>query len=145
LAQEGGHRIGLNIERSLWLQGEQKILESLFYNLVVNAVHHTPAGSKIEVSWLQEAGMAVFKVQDWGDGIPARHLPHLTEPFYRVDAGRSRDSGGTGLGLSIVKRSLARHRGRLQISSEVGVGTVFRCEFPQELGCTPDNTAEMVT
>ncbi len=142
LAQESGHRISLKMEQSLWLRGEQKILESLFYNLVVNAVHHTPAGSRIEVSWLQESEMAVFKVQDSGDGIPARHLPHLTEPFYRVDAGRSRDSGGTGLGLSIVKRSVARHRGRLQISSEVGVGTVIRCEFPPELISTPDNTGE---
>ena len=65
---------------------------------------------------------------------PARHLPHLTKLFYRVDSGRSRDSGGTGLGLSIMNRSLARHKGRLNISSEAGQGTRFRCEFPLELG-----------
>lgn len=139
LAQDSGHSIRLDMESSLWLRGEQKILESLFYNLVVNAVHHTPPGSKIDIRWFQQAGMAVFQVRDTGDGIPARHLPHLTEPFYRVDAGRSRDSGGTGLGLSIVQRSLARHGGRLQITSEEGKGSTFSCEFPQDFSHLVDS------
>lgn len=139
LAQDSGHIIGLDMEPLLWLRGEQKILESLFYNLVVNAVHHTPGGSNIDVSWYQESGIAVFRVRDTGDGIPARHLPHLTEPFYRVDAGRSRDSGGTGLGLSIVQKSVARSRGSLRITSEVGEGSVFRCEFPEDLAYIKNN------
>ena len=140
LAQGSGHKINLEMDSALWLRGEQKILESLFYNTIVNAVHHTPDGSSIDVRWFRESGLAVFRVLDTGDGIPARHLPHLTEPFYRVDAGRSRDTGGTGLGLSIVKRSVARHNGRLQITSEVGKGTVFRCEFPKDLSCDLNRT-----
>ncbi len=130
LAQESGHIITLEVEPSLQLMGEQKTLESLFYNVITNAVHHTPDGSKVDVFWFKENGMSVLKVEDSGDGIAARHLPHLTEPFYRVDAGRSRDSGGTGLGLSIVKRSVSRHNGRLHISSEQGKGSLVRIEFP---------------
>jgi two-component system, OmpR family, phosphate regulon sensor histidine kinase PhoR len=138
LAQESGHTITLEIEPSLRLMGEWKTLESLFYNIVMNAVHHTPAGSRVDIHWFRESGMALLKVVDTGDGIPARHLPHLTEPFYRVDAGRSRDSGGTGLGLSIVNRAVLRHRGRLQITSEVGRGSVVVCEFPEDLSCNLD-------
>ncbi len=133
LAQPTGHRISLDLDQALGLQGEPKVLESLFYNIIINAVHHTSNGCQIDVSWQQEAGAPVFMVKDSGDGIPARHLSHLTEPFYRVDSDRSRDSGGTGLGLSIVNRSLARHKGRLNISSEAGQGTRFRCEFPPDL------------
>ncbi len=144
LAKSSGHRITLDMTPSLWLHGEQKILESLFYNTVVNAVHHTPAGSKIDVRWFQESGMPVFMVIDTGDGIPARHLPHLTEPFYRVDAGRSRDSGGTGLGLSIVTRAVSRHRGKLQITSEVGQGSVVRCVFPKDLSFSADSKEAIV-
>jgi two-component system phosphate regulon sensor histidine kinase PhoR len=131
LAQESGHVITLDMDPSLKLMGEKKTLDSLFYNVITNAVHHTPAGTKVGISWYKENGMSVLKVEDSGDGIPARHIPHLTEPFYRVDTGRSRESGGTGLGLSIVKRSVSRHRGKLQISSEQGKGSVIRIEFPE--------------
>ena len=64
-------------------------------------------------------------------GIPAHHIPRLTERFYRVDKGRSRDQGGTGLGLAIVQRILDRHEAKLEIESEVGVGSCFRCLFPR--------------
>jgi two-component system phosphate regulon sensor histidine kinase PhoR len=131
LAHESKHVISLDMDPSLKLMGEKKTLDSLFYNVITNAVHHTPAGTKVDIYWHKENGMSVLKVVDAGDGIPARHIPHLTEPFYRVDTGRSRESGGTGLGLSIVKRSVSRHRGRLQISSEQGKGSVVRIEFPE--------------
>jgi len=69
-------------------------------------------------------------VEDDGIGIEERHLPRLTERFYRVDAGRASRTGGTGLGLAIVKHVLARHRGRLEIVSRVGQGSTFTCHFP---------------
>jgi two-component system phosphate regulon sensor histidine kinase PhoR len=72
----------------------------------------------------------VFEVQDTGEGIPAEHIPRLTERFYRVDVARSRRRGGTGLGLAIVKHVLQNHDGHLEIESEVGVGSTFRCVFP---------------
>lgn len=131
LAQESGHTIKLDMDSTLNLMGEQKTLDSLFYNVIMNAVHHTPVRTKVDIYWHKENGMSVFKVVDSGDGIPARHLPHLTEPFYRVDTDRSRESGGTGLGLSIVNRSVSRNKGKLQISSEEGKGSVVKIEFPE--------------
>ncbi len=71
-------------------------------------------------------------VIDNGIGIPAEHIPRLTERFYRVDAGRSRDHGGSGLGLAIAKHALQRHGGWLEVQSEEGLGSVFTCHFPPE-------------
>ncbi len=72
-------------------------------------------------------------VRDYGPGIAPEHLPRLTERFYRIDAGQSRAKGGTGLGLAIVKHIVARHRGRLQIASEVGHGTLITVAIPLKL------------
>jgi hypothetical protein len=69
-------------------------------------------------------------VQDTGIGIDAKHIPRLTERFYRIDRGRSRDAGGTGLGLAIVKHSLNRHQAQLDIKSTPGVGSRFAARFP---------------
>ena len=69
-------------------------------------------------------------VSDEGDGIPAAHLPRLTERFYRVDNARSRQLGGTGLGLAIVKHVVNRHRGRLDIQSTPGKGSTFTVTLP---------------
>jgi two-component system phosphate regulon sensor histidine kinase PhoR len=78
-------------------------------------------------------------VKDNGEGIAPQHLPRLTERFYRVNRDRSRGSGGTGLGLSIVKHILNNHGGQLQVASELGVGSVFTCDFPLELRVEPDS------
>jgi two-component system, OmpR family, phosphate regulon sensor histidine kinase PhoR len=72
-----------------------------------------------------------LSVSDIGDGIPAEHLPRLTERFYRVDSLQSRKMGGTGLGLAIVKHIVERHRGRLEIESVQGVGTRVSFTLPQ--------------
>ena len=75
-------------------------------------------------------GRVAVAVSDEGDGIPANHLPRLTERFYRVDAARSRQLGGTGLGLAIVKHVVNRHRGRLDIQSTPGKGSTFTVILP---------------
>ena len=69
-------------------------------------------------------------INDRGEGIAPEHLPRLTERFYRVDKGRSREMGGTGLGLAISKHILNRHRGRLAIDSEIGQGTSVSVSLP---------------
>ncbi|MEJ0048585.1 MAG: ATP-binding protein [Rhodospirillales bacterium] len=84
-----------------------------------------PPGGK----WPGRAGV-VLSVSDDGAGIPRRHLPRLTERFYRVDTGRSRAIGGTGLGLAIVKHVVNRHRGHLLIESEEGKGATFSVWLP---------------
>jgi two-component system phosphate regulon sensor histidine kinase PhoR len=112
------------------LRGGSQYLRSAFTNLVMNAVQHTPAGAQIWIRWRLDAGRGVFEVQDTGEGIPPEHIPRLTERFYRVDVARSRRRGGTGLGLAIVKHVLQNHDGQLEIESEVGLGSTFRCVFP---------------
>ncbi|MBZ0225586.1 MAG: PAS domain-containing sensor histidine kinase, partial [Comamonas sp.] len=106
-------------------------LYSALSNLVSNAVRYTPAAGLIRVTWQPQAdGSATFCVRDSGPGIAAEHIARLTERFYRVDHGRSRDSGGTGLGLAIVKHVLQRHGAQLTITSTPGQGSVFCVRFP---------------
>lgn len=130
LSGEQAHRITLEADSDLWLLGAENELRSLFSNLVFNAVRYTPAGGDIRIGWYADPDGAHFSVQDTGIGIAAQHISRLTERFYRVDVGRSRGSGGTGLGLAIVKHVLLRHEGRLEIDSEPGKGSTFRCDFP---------------
>src|SRR5208283_4769541 len=84
----------------------------------------------VDISLTQQGQQAVLVVRDYGPGIAPEHIPRLTERFYRVDVGQSRAKGGTGLGLAIVKHILARHRGRLNISSTLGEGATFRVSLP---------------
>lgn len=115
------------------LLGSAKELHSAFSNLVSNAVRYTPAGGSISLRWERDAdGSGRLSVTDTGHGIPAQHLPRLTERFYRVSTSRSRETGGTGLGLSIVKHVLQLHQARLEIRSEPGVGSTFSCVFGSE-------------
>ncbi|WDS36094.1 phosphate regulon sensor histidine kinase PhoR [Pseudoxanthomonas sp.] len=111
----------------LW--GSNKELHSAFSNLVSNAVRYTPVGGTITIALAREGDGAVLSVRDTGYGIPATHLPRITERFYRVSTSRSRESGGTGLGLSIVKHVLNLHQARLEIDSAVGQGSSFSVHF----------------
>jgi two-component system phosphate regulon sensor histidine kinase PhoR len=106
-------------------------LTIVFQNLVDNALKYAKPQTIVRVDarpagedWLS------VSVTDEGDGIPASHLPRLTERFYRVDNARSRQLGGTGLGLAIVKHVVSRHRGRLDIQSTQGKGSVFTVTLP---------------
>jgi len=132
LSGADAHHIETSLDDALCLVGVEGELYSAFSNLVFNAVRYTPPGGDIRLSWKRDGETAVFSVTDTGPGIEAHHIPRLTERFYRVDAGRSRECGGTGLGLAIVKHVLLRHQGRLEISSEPGRGSCFSCRFPAE-------------
>ncbi len=107
-------------------------LASALGNLVSNAVRYTPTGKAIRLRWGWRDNMLCFCVKDEGEGIEAHHIPRLTERFYRVDRGRSRETGGTGLGLAIVKHVLTRHQARLVIESQIGQGSSFCACFPSE-------------
>jgi two-component system phosphate regulon sensor histidine kinase PhoR len=124
------HEFYLNIDESLKLIGEEHELRSAFSNIIFNAVHYTKPGGQIKISWHQSAQGAYFIVQDTGIGIPEKDIPRITERFYRVDKGRSRQSGGTGLGLAIVKHVLLRHQAELDIGSVLHQGSTFTCIFP---------------
>lgn len=121
--------ISLDIEDDVLLKGSEAELRSAFSNLVFNAVKYTPEQGTIRVHWWADAQGAHLRVQDSGIGIDAKHLPRLTERFYRVDSSRASNTGGTGLGLAIVKHVLLRHRATLEISSVPGHGSTFTCHF----------------
>lgn len=111
--------------------GDRPQLSQLLHNIIVNAMKYGRPGTPIEVRlWSDQTGMVRLSVADQGEGIPAEHIPRLTERFYRVDSGRSRALGGTGLGLAIVKHIVERHRGRLDIASVVGKGTIVSVLLP---------------
>jgi two-component system phosphate regulon sensor histidine kinase PhoR len=126
----GRHRVEAAVEPGAGLLGSARELHSAFSNLVSNAVRYTPEGGSITLSWRIDDGRGVFAVADTGIGIEPRHIPRLTERFYRVDHSRSRETGGTGLGLAIVNHVLTRHEATLEIESALGRGSTFRAVFP---------------
>ena len=125
LVSAKGQQLDIECDEMLWLYGAEKELYSAFSNLVTNAVRYTPEGGHITVRWYRDERGAHFEVEDTGPGIAPQHIPRLTERFYRVDIGRSRDSGGTGLGLAIVKHILEGHSSKAEVESTVGKGSVF--------------------
>lgn len=127
----GRHQVTVTAADPCRIQGSAKELHSAFANLASNAIRYTPAGGKVELSWrLLDSGAGEFCVRDDGIGIAPEHIPRLTERFYRVDRGRSRETGGTGLGLAIVKHVLTRHQAELKVSSEPGAGSCFCAVLP---------------
>ena len=130
LSGERHHRISLEADPHLKLKGSETELRSAFSNLVFNAVKYTPDEGSIQIRWWGDEQGAHLSVLDSGLGIEAKHLPRLTERFYRVDSSRASNTGGTGLGLAIVKHVLLRHRARLDIASTLGKGSTFTCHFP---------------
>ena len=130
LSEQSGHVVLTEIQSGYGLRGNASELRTAFTNLVVNAIRHTPNRAEVRVRWVADMKGGHFSVRDSGAGIPARHIPRLTERFYRVDSSRSRDTGGTGLGLSIVKQVLDKHEAKLEITSETGQGSTFTCHFP---------------
>ena len=127
-----GHQIELNLHENVYIRGDERELQSAVQNIIENAVKYSPADSMVQIDWLTTSENAVLSVGNRGELIEHGHLIRLTERFYRIDKGRSRDKGGTGLGLSIVKHVMERHDGRLEIDSEKSAGTTVRLIFPQE-------------
>lgn len=107
-----------------FITGDRDELTEVFQNLIENALKYSEPETPVAVDVLQTGGTVNISITDKGEGIAPEHLPRLTERFYRVDKGRSREAGGTGLGLAITKHILNRHRGRLSIESEIGVGSL---------------------
>jgi two-component system phosphate regulon sensor histidine kinase PhoR len=124
------HEVQVRIDSSARLIGDEPEIHSAFSNLVDNAAKYTPPEGSIEIRWWVDEEGGHFCVSDTGMGIPAEHIPRLTERFYRVDAGRSRATGGSGLGLAIVKHVLQRHGATLEVVSTLGAGSSFTCHFP---------------
>lgn len=126
----GRHKVEVDLDGPAALLGCAKDLRSAFGNLASNAVRYTPQGGCVKLVWRVVDGHGEFAVEDDGIGISSEHIPRLTERFYRVDRGRSRETGGTGLGLAIVKHVLERHQAQLDVKSAPGQGSRFAVVFP---------------
>ena len=137
LSGERGHRIELEVQPGTRVSGSVSEFRAMFSNLVRNAVQYTPAGGLIRIEWRVDDDAAWFVVTDEGEGIESEHWSRLTERFYRVDKGRSREAGGTGLGLAIVKHALMHYDGDLEVESEPGRGSRFACRFPRDIVIRP--------
>jgi two-component system phosphate regulon sensor histidine kinase PhoR len=120
----------VNCESRAQIVGRQAEIESVVTNLLSNALRHTPQDGRVTLTWRSNPDGAELIVTDTGEGIAEEHIPRLTERFFRVDSGRSRDGGGIGLGLAIVKHALERHEATLEIHSQPGKGSTFICRFP---------------
>ena len=126
---------GVTLEQSIApgarpIVGDARRLEQALQNLVANAVRHTPRGGRVTLR-AEPAGAGVrLVVEDTGTGIPAAHLPHVFDRFYRVDAARDTQSGGSGLGLSIVRAVIERHGGHVSAANTPGGGARFTIDLP---------------
>lgn len=130
-ADSKGVQLTIRIPPELKASGDERAIEQVLLNLIENAVKYMPAAGRVEVLGKSETGQCVIEVRDSGSGIEAKHLPRLFERFYRIDKGRSRDTGGTGLGLSIVKHLVSAMRGQVTVESQPGVGSLFTVKLPQ--------------
>jgi two-component system phosphate regulon sensor histidine kinase PhoR len=152
-AAEKHMTIRLDVAGDARVQGDENQLTQVFQNLVDNAIKYGRAGTEVRVeagpadhargrpSRRARRGVAVAVI-DRGEGIPRKHIPRLTERFYRVDTARSRELGGTGLGLAIVKHIVNRHRGQFEIDSTPGEGSRFTVHLPGRVDAQPDRASE---
>ena len=111
-------------KEGLQLFGDKSRLKQVFINLITNAIKYTEQG-KVEVLIIEESKHGKIIIRDTGIGIPPEDINRIFERFYRVDKARSRAVGGTGLGLAIVKHIVEAHSSKIEVKSELGVGSEF--------------------
>ncbi|PSB05303.1 hybrid sensor histidine kinase/response regulator [Merismopedia glauca] len=109
---------------------DEKLLRHILLNLLSNAIKYSPPGEIVSFAVTGVNQKAIFSIEDRGIGIPKADLVRLFEPFHR--ASNVREIAGTGLGLAIVKQAVERHKGTIEVSSQVNVGTTFTVEIPIE-------------
>jgi signal transduction histidine kinase len=114
---------------ALWVDPDR--LGQVLGNLLDNALRHTVSGGRVDIAATTDSGDVAITVTDNGDGIPAEHLPHVFERFYRADAARDREHGGAGIGLAIAKALVEAHHGHISASSQgPGTGSTFTVTLP---------------
>lgn len=124
--------ISVDAERPVMMKADQHRIEQIFTNLIDNAINYSDVDSEVKINIEQVNNSVHFSVSDKGIGIPKADQERIFERFYRVDKGRSRNSGGTGLGLSIVRNLIMNMNGTIHVESEVGIGTTFHIKLPLE-------------
>jgi signal transduction histidine kinase len=109
----------------LW---DESLLHHILGNLLMNSIKYSPEGCQVQFELIGEANQVIFRIRDWGIGIPPTALPKLFQPFYR--ASNVEEIPGTGLGLAIAKKCTEAHGGTISVESEVGTGTIFTVTLP---------------
>lgn len=137
LAEGRGCHLITHLDTVPFVGGDSAQLKQLVVNVLDNAIRHTPKGGTITVTLKAAPQEVVFSVHDTGFGIPAEHLPHVFERFYRVDSARDREVGGTGLGLAIAQEIALAHKGTLTVESEIGKGSTFTFRIPIDAHLVP--------
>lgn len=117
-------------ETPLVIQSDQDHIRRIVYNLLSNAVRHTPEGGRIQVAGRLEAEAVVLQVTDTGPGMTGTQLAHLFQPYYRTEEARRSSFAGAGLGLFIVKHLVEAHAGHIRVDSQPGQGTTFTVHLP---------------
>lgn len=116
----------IRVDHLLWVNGDEAQLYRLVFNLVINAIQHTPEGGKVILSLEVQDQQAVIQVQDTGVGIVPEYQSKIFDRFYRVNSDRNRQTGGSGLGLAIAQAISKAHKGKIQVQSQLGQGSSFR-------------------
>jgi signal transduction histidine kinase len=112
------------------MHGDARRLEQVIDNLLANALRYTDPGGRVELDVSRGVAGCVVEVRDTGMGIAPEDLPHVFDRFWRSDRSRSRATGGSGIGLAVVRELVRAHRGRVELRSELGCGTVARVVLP---------------
>jgi signal transduction histidine kinase len=125
-----GQRLETQALEEVWVLGNGDHLKQLVLILLDNAIKYTPEGGTVRLALQAQRGQACLSVRDTGIGIPPEDLPHIFERFYRADPARSRNKGGSGLGLSIARWIVERHKGEVEVNSQMGQGTTVVVRLP---------------
>lgn len=122
--------IDIRVEKPLQVFGNEAQLYRLVFNLVINAIQHTPKNGKVTLSLDEQDQQAVIQVQDTGVGIAPEYQTKIFDRFYRVNSDRNRQSGGSGLGLSIAQAIAQTHKGKISVQSQLNEGSIFSIQLP---------------
>ncbi|TYQ25313.1 two-component sensor histidine kinase [Pseudanabaena sp. UWO311] len=129
LASDISLNLDLKTETPIYIMGNESQLYRLFSNLIANAIQYSNLNGTVSISLTLQDRDAIAQIRDTGIGIAEQDLPHIFDRFYRVNSDRSRTTGGSGLGLAIAKAIANRHRGNIQVTSELGKGSKFIVSF----------------
>lgn len=131
LLEEKKQELRLEVSADPVIRGDRVLLRQALVNIVHNAIKHTPVSGQITVRVQSDAEQnGIIEIEDSGPGVPVHELDKLFDRFYRVEEGRSRDSGGTGLGLAIARWNVEAHGGRITAANGASSGCLFRISLP---------------
>src|ERR1700722_9366016 len=129
--------LGSNVQPGVFVPGDANWIERAILNLLDNGIKFTDGPGRVDVTLNSYHHDAVLTVQDTGIGIPTDSLPHVFDRFFRVEPSRSKSVQGVGLGLALAKWIVEKHRGHIEVQSQIGKGSSFTIRLPLATGASP--------